>query len=177
MTHPAIVVRDERAADVGTIHDVVAAAFEQPDEAVLVDALRAHGGVTCSLVAEAAGRVVGHVLFSPVTIVHDVDGDVLDSPACGLAPLAVLPEMQRRGVGDALARAGLARCRDAGFAVVVVLGSPVYYGRFGFVDATRHGLRCEYEAPPGAFQVLELRPGALSGRPALVRYRPEFAGF
>jgi len=163
-------IRDEQSDDVAAIHDVVTRAFERPDEASLVEALRAAGKATIALVAEHAGCVVGHVLFSPVTLTG--------APfATGLAPLAVAPEAQGRGVGDALVRAGLDRCRAGRHAFVVVLGSPAYYGRFGFVPAERHRLTCEYEAPPGAFQVIELVPGTLAGRAGLVRYAPELAGF
>jgi putative acetyltransferase len=173
-----VIVRDERPEDVVAIRAVVTAAFERSDEAALVDALREAGAATFSLVAEHEGHVVGHVAFSPVTILPIVPEPSAASPtASGLAPLAVLPALHHRGVGSALVRAGLDRCRSADVAVVVVLGSPAYYGRFGFVDAARHHVRCEYEAPPGAFQLLELQPGALSGGPALARYRKEFAAF
>jgi putative acetyltransferase len=167
-----VAVRDESPADVGAIRDVVLRAFEQPAEADLVDALRRAGKATISLVAERDGRVVGHVLFSPVTLAEAPPAPF----ASGLAPLTVLPAAQRQGVGGALVRAGLARCRAAGHAYVVVLGSPAYYGRFGFVDAARYGLRSEYQVPPGVFQVIELAPGVLLGRRGLVRYADEFAG-
>jgi len=121
-------VRDEAPADVGAIHAVVASAFGRSDEARLVDALRAAGKATISLVADHDGRVVGHVLFSPVTLAGAPS-------ASGLAPLAVVPPMQRRGIGGALVRAGLDRCRAAHRPFVVVLGSPDYYGRFGFLAA------------------------------------------
>jgi putative acetyltransferase len=163
-------VRDEEPADAGAIHDVVARAFERTDEARLVDALRAAGKATISLVAEHEGRVVGHVLFSPVTLARAPS-------ASGLAPLAVVPPLQRRGIGDALVRAGLDRCRSAHRAFVVVLGDPDYYRRFGFVSAERYGLTCEYETPPGAFQAIELVPRVLTGHAGLVRYAAEFAGF
>ncbi len=165
-----VMIRDEMPDDAAAIRDVVTAAFERPDEASLVDALRAAGKATLSLVAERDGRVVGHVLFSPVTLD--------DAPfGLGLAPLSVLPEEQYAGVGGALMRAGLERCRAAGVATIVVLGSPKYYGRFGFAAADTHGLQCEYDAPPGAFQVIALAPGALARRSGLVRYASEFAGF
>jgi putative acetyltransferase len=109
------------------------------------------------------------VLFSPVTL------DATAYAASGLAPLAVAPEAQRQGIGDALVRAGLARCRAAGHAWVVVLGNPKYYGRFGFVPAERYRITCEYDVPPGVFQIIELVPGALAGRAGLVRYAAEFA--
>ena len=164
----AIVVREERPADVAAVRAVVTRAFGRPDEAYLVELLRAAGKALVSLVAERDGRVAGHVLFSPVAL----DGA---PPASGLAPLAVLPDAQRQGLGAALVLAGLARCRAAGHAFVVVLGDPDYYGRFGFVAAERHGLASEYDAPPGAFQVIELVPGTLGANPGVVRYAPEFA--
>lgn len=106
-----MIVRDESPADLDAVREVVTRAFEQPDEAVLVEALRSAGKATISL----------------------------------------------------------------GHAYVVVLGSPVYYGRFGFVPADRFGLGCVYDVPPGVFQVLEIAPGALAGRRGLVRYADEFA--
>jgi putative acetyltransferase len=167
-----VTVRDEAPADVDAVRDVVTCAFEQPAEAILVDALRKAGRATISLVAERDGRVVGHVLFSPVTLAEAPHAPF----ASGLAPLAVLPEHQKHGVGSALVRAGLARCRSAGHAFVVVLGSPTYYGRFGFVDAERYRLHSEYHVPPGVFQALEIAPHGLSGMSGLVRYSEEFAG-
>ncbi len=165
-----LTIRDESPGDAAALHAVVAHAFERPDEARLVEALRAAGKATVSLVAERDGHVVGHVLFSPVTLD--------DAPfGVGLAPLAVLPEEQYAGIGSALTRAGLERCRADGVATVVVLGSPKYYGRFGFEAADAHDLKCEYDAPPGAFQVIALVPGALAGKSGLVRYASEFAGF
>ena len=104
-----VLVRDEAPADVDAIRDVVTRAFEQPAEAALVDALRRAGKATISLVAEQEGRVVGHVLFSPVTLAEAPHAPF----ASGLAPLAVLPEMQRHGIGGALVRAGPARCPAA----------------------------------------------------------------
>jgi len=164
----AVGVRDERPGDVAAVRAVVTDAFGRPDEAHLVDLLRAAGKATVSLVAERDCRVVGHVLFSPVVL----DGA---PAAAGLAPLAVLPAAQRQGIGAALVRLGLARCRAAGHGYVVVLGDPAYYGRFGFVAAERFGLGCEYDVTPGAFQVLELAPGALAGHSGVVRYGAEFA--
>ena len=164
---PAI-VRPETSEDAAAVRDVETRAFDRADEAALVDALRGAGKATISLVAIVDGHVVGHVLFSPVTL----DGAPL---GLGLAPLAVAPEAQRRGVGAALVRAGLAEARAAGHGVVVVLGDPAYYRRFGFVAAEPRDLCSEYDAPPGSFQVAELVPGALAGRSGLVRYAPELA--
>lgn len=145
-------------------------AFGQPLEAQIVDDLRASARPLISLVAEVEGRVVGHILFSPVTIEPSPEG----LRGLGLAPLAVLPEFQRLGVGSHLVRAGLEACRSLAVDFVVVLGHPDYYPRFGFVPARSCGLGCEYPVPDEVFLVLELRPGSLAGVSGLVRYRPEF---
>jgi putative acetyltransferase len=163
-----VVVRPERAGDESAIRAVHERAFGRPQEAALVDALRAAGAHVVSLVAEDDGVVVGHVLFSPV-------GVEVGDPGLGLGPVGVRPDRQRCGLGSLLIRRGLAECRARGHQLVVVLGEPGFYRRCGFVPASAHGLRCEYDAPADAFMVLELLPGALAGRRGLVRYRPEFA--
>lgn len=149
-----------------------AAAFGRADEARLVDALRDAVTPLVSLVAEQGGRVIGHVLFSPVAI----EG-APDAPACcALGPVGVEPAAQGRGVGAALIRAGLARCRELGFGAAFVLGNPAYYGRFGFGPAAPLGLRYGVDAVEPAFQVQELVPGALEGRRGVVRYAEAFRG-
>lgn len=169
-------IRAERAGDEAAVRRVNELAFGRAEEAALVDALRAAARPHVSLVAVDGGRVVGHVFFSPVSL--ETEGGPEDSSfaAMGLAPMAVLPGHQRRGVGSELVRAGLDECRRAGRDVVVVLGHPEYYPRFGFRPAGRAGLRCEYPVPDDTFMVVELRPGALAGRRGLVKYHPAFAG-
>jgi putative acetyltransferase len=162
-------IRPERGGDRAAVRRVNEAAFERPGEADLVDALRAAGAATLSLVAEARGEIVGHILFSPVS----VEGPGGTFPLVGLAPMAVLPAYQRLGVGTALVQRGLVELASAEHDAVVVLGHPAYYPRFGFVRATRAGLRWEHPCRDEAFLVRELRPGALAGRTGVVRYRPE----
>lgn len=163
-------VRRERPDDVSAVRRGNEEAFGRAAEAELVDALRAHGKATLSLVAVRVDHVVGHVLFSPVTI--EAGGQV--RAALGLGPMAVLPAHQREGIGSLLVRAGLEECRLAGHGCVVVLGHPQYYSRFGFVPASRHGLAWEHRAPAEAFMVLALRDGALTGPGGIVRYPSEF---
>ncbi len=134
-----------------------------------MDALRSGGYARVSLVAEVDGRVVGHILFSDVPILTD-GGTV---PALSLAPMAVLPEHQRKGIGTALVRRGLEACRQQGHRAVVVLGHPDFYPRFGFSAR----LAVPLSSPFGgreAWMALELAPGALGGVTGWVRYPPPF---
>ena len=167
-----IAIRSETPSDAAAIHQVHLEAFGQPDEADLVDALRAAGALRISLVAVAAGVVVGHVAFSPV-VIRDGASTI---NALGLAPLAVLPGWQHRGIGLRLGRAGLAACGATAYGLVFVLGAPRFYGRFGFQPAKPLGLTWEHGGPPGAFMVQALRQGALDGIRGVVAFRPEFDG-
>ena len=169
----SVEVRPETPDDVAAIDAVVRAAFGQPDEARLVEALRAGADPQVSLVAVADAAIVGHVFFSPVT----VDGtDLLGSDllGMGLGPLAVAPAHQHRGIGSRLSRDGLNECLLLGAHYAVVLGHPGYYPRFGFTPAANRGLRCAFPAPPEAFMTLELVPGALDGVTGTVLYHPAF---
>ncbi|UXY14534.1 N-acetyltransferase [Chitiniphilus purpureus] len=165
-----MLIRAATHADIPQIHAVTAAAFGQVAEADLIEALGDAGHVTLSLVAaDDHGEVAGHVLFSPVGI-PGVAG-----LAVGLAPIAVAPEYQRRGLGAALVREGLRQLHGDGVAAVVVLGDPGYYRRFGFTPASRFGLSCPYDVSGDYFMALELSPGALAGANGVVGYAPEFA--
>ena len=158
-------IRAESPADAAAVRAVHKAAFPADVEARLVDAIRANGNDRVSLVAEAQGRIVGHVLFSPV----DVDGN----EGIGLAPVAVLPDFQCRGIGAALIKAGIEACRELGVRFIVVLGEPRYYRRFGFLPTH---LENEYGAGE-EFMALELEPLALAATQGVVKYGMEFSGF
>jgi putative acetyltransferase len=166
-----ITVRAETAEDYSQVRRVNELAFGRPNEALLVDALRESAHPQVSLVALKEEEIVGHIFFSPVSIVSDSS----IFTALGLAPLAVLPEFQKQGIGSRLVREGLKESQRLNQYIVVVLGHSEYYPRFGFVPASRKGLRCEYQVPDEVFMVAELIPGALGGRQGLVRYRPEFS--
>jgi putative acetyltransferase len=163
-------IRHEQDGDADQIRIVNQRAFGGSSEADIVDALRGSTG-SLSLVAIVDGRIAGHILFTPVRI----DGVTPRGAAVGLAPLAVLPEQQRRGIGSTLVRAGLDACRSLGCVIVVVLGHPEYYPRFGFVPASTAGLACEFPVPAEAFMVLELKRGALASASGTVRYHPRFS--
>ncbi len=163
-------IRAEQVGDATAIYSLHCAAFPTDAEARLVDRLRANGHARISLVAEADGALVGHILFSPVSIV----GHLCNGSGLGLAPVAVLRTHQRMGIGSKLVREGLAACREAGYRFIVLLGHPAYYPRFGFQKASLVGLRNEYGADE-AFMVMELQPGSLPDGGGLVKYGTEFA--
>jgi putative acetyltransferase len=163
-------IRLEKPEDIPAIRIVNELAFGRPAEADLVDALRRNGKSAVSLVAEDDDRIVGHILFSPVTV-ETVEREMVGA---GLAPLAVIPERQNQRIGSMLVEHGLRRCREEGHQYVVVLGHPDYYPRFGFVPAGRFGIKSEYDVADEVFMVMELREGALRGCAGVVKYQPEF---
>jgi len=160
-------VRAEDDADFGAIRTVNREAFGTSAEADLVDALRANGDAALSLVAEDDAGVVGHILFSHLPI----RTSARDLAAVALAPMSVLPRWQHRGVGSALVRTGLDRCRDAGLEAVVVLGHATYYPRFGFSARLAEPLQAPFSGP--AFMALDLVPGVLHAG-GIVRYPAAF---
>ena len=164
-----ILIRPEATADQDAIRHVNRLAFGQDEEARLVDALRDGGYVRVSLVAERAGRIVGHILFSDLPIITEA-GTV---PALALAPMAVLPELQRQGIGSALVQRGLEACRQQGHRVVVVLGHSHFYPRFGFSPKLAAHLESPFSGSD-SFMALELVPGALDGIAGRVQYPPPF---
>jgi putative acetyltransferase len=166
-----VTIRPERPEDYPTVFEINKRAFGRPEEAELVEQLRSVADPQISLVAELNGQVVGHIFFSPVMI----DDGASSFVALGLAPMAVLPELQNQGIGSLLVKEGLNAARRMGQSVVVVLGHPKFYPRFGFEIASRKGLRCEFPAPDEAFMVVELESGVLHGRTGIVKYLSEFS--
>ncbi len=163
-------MRPAQAADAAAVTRLVADAFGQEAEARLVERLRAGGRMACEFVVEADGAIVGHVAFSSVRIGADEGGGL----RWGLAPLAVAPACRRRGIGAALVRHGLAAAADAGVTLAVVLGSPAYYGRFGFRPAALLGLRCVYDVPADHFMAWQPVPVAVPA--GTVHYDAAFDG-
>jgi len=165
-----VTIRPEHPGDYAAVRRVHEAAFPSPAEADLVERLRDGGKAAVSLVAQDETGIVGHIVFSPVSF--DPPVTVL---GLGLAPMAVLPGNEKHGVGRRLVQNGLAECHALGACLVVVLGDPPYYGRFGFERASRHGLRNEFGVEE-EFMVFMLDAHAHPEPGTLVRYANEFKG-
>jgi len=151
-------IRTETPADIPAIDSLLRECFEGAEEAELVAALRDLGDLSLSLVAEADGTVIGHIAFSPLLIESH--------PAAkyhALAPLAVSPDYRRRGGGADLSQSGLARLKESGAHGAIVLGNPVYYGRFGFRAEFAHALVCPWSGPNLQALHFQNPPPALSG--------------
>lgn len=166
-----MIIRLEQPGDGPQVRRINELAFGQPAEADLVDRLRHACGDSVSLVAEDES-VVGHILFTPVTIGNEGRRVV----GMGLAPMAVLPERQRQGIGSQLVMRGLEILRDRRCPFVVVVGHAEYYPRFGFEPCSRHRLASQWEGvPDDAFMVAVLDPRAMAGVAGVAKYRDEFS--
>lgn len=164
----------ETTNDIASIREVVTAAFGGTSEAKLVEAIRNSPNFIpeLSIVAVEEGNVLGHILFSPIII--EAKGQAV--PALALAPLAVTPTRQRQGIGSQLVQVGLSECQELGHSIVVVLGHPHYYPRFGFQTACQFGVKAPFPVPDEVFMILEVKPGALMSVSGTVRYPGYFEG-
>ncbi|HUG43923.1 MAG TPA: N-acetyltransferase [Acidobacteriota bacterium] len=163
-------IRSERPEDASQVRRVNEQAFGGTGEADLVDRLRLACADSLSLVAED-DVVAGHILFTPV-VLESARRRVV---GMGLAPMAVLPDRQREGIGSQLLRRGLDMLRERGCPFVVVIGHPEYYPRFGFVPASVHGLSSQWESVPDeAFMVLVLDERVMKEASGVIIYKDEF---
>jgi putative acetyltransferase len=166
-----IEIREENQEDYDAVRLVNNQAFGTPEEGRIVDKLREACKETISLVAVSGEKIVGHIFFSPAAIDHQ-DGQVV---GMGLAPMAVLPEYQKQGIGSLLVKEGLRRTKETGCPFIIVAGHAHYYPRFGFERASKYGLKCQWEGVPDeGFMVLVLNKPAIAGVPGVARYRNEF---
>jgi putative acetyltransferase len=163
-----VTVRPERFSDIPVIHAVEVSAFGREGEAILVDSLRELNQDFISLVASLEDEIAGHICFSRVSI----EGSASDGIVLALAPLAVLPEHQRRGIGSMLVQYGLQECKRRNVDAVFVVGDPRYYSRFGFRSASEIDVRCEFDVPDDAFKVIEIQGSRLSR--GVLRYSQPF---
>lgn len=166
-----MIIRREVEGDSSAIHALNELAFGQPMEANIVDNLRSVCQDALSLVAVENEKIVGHILFSPA----EIEGPQGVIKGMGLAPMAVLPDRQRRGIGTQLIRQGIAELRERRCPFIIVLGHHAYYPRFGFERASKYGIQCQCAGVPDeAFMILWLdasKAGHVSG---LAKYREEF---
>ena len=165
-----MLIRNESAKDIEAIYKLNSSAFPSEAEAKLVDPLRELDQTAVSLVTESSRRVVGHILFSEVTL-----SDHPELKVVGLGPMSVTPEYQRNGIGSALDKAGLEACKTEGYEAVVVLGHPSFYPKFGFQPSTEFGFKSEYDVPQEVFMALELRQNSLSEASGVISYHAEFS--
>jgi len=166
-----VAVRPEQNDDIVAVRVINEAAFSGIAEATIVDSLRKACTDAVSLVAVENNMVLGHIFFSMAFVAgeHEV------THGMGLAPMAILPERQRQGIGSMLVQAGIDAMRERNCPFIIVLGHPEYYPRFGFVPASRHGLSCQWDGVPDeAFMVLILDDSAMAGVSGMIRYRDEF---
>ena len=167
-----ITIREEESGEAREIRIVIQNAFHQTEEADIVDKLRQSCSSRMSLVAVSEDQMVGQILFTPVSI--QAKKQVITG--MGVGPMAVLPEFQHQGIGCRLVKAGLALVKKRKYPFVIVLGHPTYYPRFGFVPASRCGIRSEYEnVPDEAFMILAFNKTTLEGISGVAKYRPEFS--
>lgn len=165
-----LTIRDATTNDRPAILKIVEAAFARADEAAIVEKLWADDAVTLDLVAEIGGEIVGHCAFSSVTATPVIDG-----PTLGMAPVSVAPAHQSKGVGAAMIKTGVARCRTHGASLLVVLGEPEYYSRFGFAPASLKKIRWDAMDAGDAFQLIDF--AALEEAPGrTIRYHDAFYG-
>ena len=164
-----MIIRPETLEDKEAVRFVNEQAFGRAGEANLVELLHAKHKVVLSLVAVQEEQIVGHILFCPVVI----EGKPESYAAVGLGPMSVLPQFQGQGIGSALVRSGFVALRQI-HQVVIVLGHPEFYSRFGFSPASSFGIGCQFDVPDEAFMLAELLPDVIAGRSGTVIYPPEF---
>jgi len=168
--HSAMIeIRNEEPRDQDAVRQLNLTAFENGPEAAIVDKLRATCDNYLAFVAVEDGSIVGHILFTPVTL------DDSSTIGMGLAPMAVLPSHQRKGIGSQLIRHGLKHLRQSGCPFVIVVGHPEYYPRFGFEPASKYRLLSQWEGVPDeAFMIIVFDDDVLPKNGVIVRYRDEF---
>lgn len=168
-----VLIRQENEKDHQVVHDVIQSAFENMGEAIgdeqdLVNRLRKSQAFIpeLSLVAECEGKVVGHILFTKIKIGNH--------PSLALAPVAVIPEFQKRGVGGKLIQEGHRIAKELGYDSVILVGHPSYYPRFGYRPASLWKITAPFEVSDEAFMAMELKVGGLDGVSGEIEYAKEF---
>jgi putative acetyltransferase len=163
-------IRQEQPEDITAIRMINELAFGRPEEADIVDKLRENCSDTLSLVAVQEGQIIGHIFFSPVVI----ENDEKEIHGMGLAPIAVIPDYQRKGVGSMLVKAGIEKIKQTLCPFIITLGHPEFYPCFGFERASIYGIKSQWEVPDEAFMILILDTEVMSDVSGTASYREEF---
>lgn len=168
-----LTIRQESKADYKKIYELNLLAFEEKEEAVLVDLLRENNEFIpqLSLVALLNNEIVGHILF---TIIKIIDDNENEHESLALAPMAVLPKYQKKGIGGKLINNGLSIATNLNFKSVIVLGHEHYYPKFGFVPTSKWNIKPPFEVPTNAFMGIELVNNSLDNVSGIVKYPKEF---
>ena len=168
-----IIIRQENPNDYTDVYAVNKQAFEEEEEAKLVEMLRRSNAFIpeLSLVATIDDNVVGHILFTKIKI---IDKDKNEHESLALAPMAVKSNFQRSGIGGILIKKGLDKAREMNFKSIIVLGHDRYYPKFGFEPTTKWNITCPYDVPENVFMGLELVEGGLKNVTGMVKYSQEF---
>ena len=166
-----ITIRKEEERDYKKVYEVNRLAFQQENESKLIEKIRKGKNFVpdLSLVAKIDDEIVGHILFSRIKIVGD---SIFESLA--LAPVAVIPEFQKQGIGAELIKKGIEKAKELGFDSIIVLGHKEYYPKFGFKRASNWSIECPFEVPDEAFMAIELTEKAFEDKAGTVRYPDEF---
>ncbi len=164
-------IRREEKKDHTIVYEINRLAFGQENESQLIEKIRKGSNFVpeLSLIAEIDNKIVGHILFSRIKI---VGGSVFESLA--LAPMAVIPEFQKQGIGGKLIKKGIEKAKELGFDSIIVLGHKEYYPKFGFQRASKWSIECPFEVPDEAFRAIELTEKAFEGKAGTVQYPEEF---
>ena len=166
----ALIIRTEQEHDEKEVAHILQQAFGGTDEVLLVERLRKSGIPLIALVAEKDDTLVGYILFSPVTL----ENTSVAISIAGLAPMAVLPTWQNKGIGSKLVEAGLEECNKVGYEAIVVLGHSQFYTRFGFVSSVAHNIHSEYDVPPEVFMIKPLTERSLEDCAGIIKYHQAF---
>lgn len=169
-----IFIRQETHKDFEDVFETNQIAFEQDSEARLVNSLRNNQEAfipELSIVAIDNNKIVGHILFTKIKIVQD---NQTETESLALAPMAIRPEFQRKGIGGQLIKSGLDRAKELKYKSVIVLGHEHYYPKFGFVPANKWNIVSPYNVPTNVFMALELVEDGLKNTSGLVKYAKEF---
>jgi len=164
-------IRQEVKEDHKRVYEITKMAFDQENESKLIEKIRSGPNFIpeLSLVAEKDNEIVGHILFSKIKIVGESEYETLM-----LAPIAVIPELQKQGIGGKLIKNGIEKAIELGFDSIIVVGHKDYYPKFGFQKASKWGIKCPFEVPDGAFMAIELTENALENKAGVVQFPEEF---